>query len=124
MASETIHHRALGAAGLPLAGGERRTVSRTGCRAALHWTRFNRDEWHPATMTDFSPAGARLETIRRVETGASILMRLEKYIFACDNLQRCPWPRQVVVAEVKWCLQQDAGSRGRYGLGVRYHTPA
>jgi len=75
-------------------------------------------------MINFSTAGAFLESLFPVSPGASILIQVKDYIFTCEEPDRCPWPRTVVLAEVKWCSELEADAERRFGLGVQYHSPA
>jgi hypothetical protein len=74
-------------------------------------------------MINFSEGGACLESSSDVAPGASILMQLGEYVFACRDPKRCTWPRSLVLAEVRWCLGDPDRGEARFHFGVKYHSP-
>jgi hypothetical protein len=106
---------------------EKRREERFSCGSPVEWAYFNKSEKHNARMRNFSRAGACFESSRAPVHGATILVRLEAYQTDCRSDCRegsdCPWPRSMVLGEVKWC-RDIAGSRlPLFGVGVKFQLP-
>jgi hypothetical protein len=78
-------------------------------------------------MRNFSHDGACFECAQALVNGATIMVRLEAYqaecISACREETDCPWPRSVVLGEVKWCRDLSTSGPPRFGVGVKFHLP-
>ncbi len=106
---------------------EKRRDERFSCGSPVEWGYFNKPEKHSARMRDFSHSGACFECSQAPVHGATILVRIEAYQPECRAECRekidCPWPRSIVLGEVKWCRDLAGSGRARFGVGVKFHPP-
>lgn len=106
---------------------EKRREERFACGSAVEWAYFNKPEKHNARMRNFSYAGACLESTQALVPGAAIVVRLETYPGECRSDCReqseCPWPRSLILGEVKWCRDITRSRPPRFGVGVKFHLP-
>jgi len=104
---------------------DQRRDERFACRSPVEWAYFNKTENYSAQMRNFSMTGACFEGSRALVQGATIMVRLESYQSECGSectgKSECPWPRSVVLGEVKWCRGVSDSSLPRFGFGVRFH---
>lgn len=107
---------------------DKRRDERFACRSPVEWTYFNKAERYSAQMRNFSMAGACFECSQALSQGATILVRLEGYQAECrsecTDINDCPWPRSIVLGEVKWCRGITGSGPLRFGVGVRFHIPS
>lgn len=106
---------------------EKRRDERFACRSPVEWTYFNRPERYSGQMCNFSLNGACFECPQALMKGATILVRLEGHPAECRPECRggsdCPWPRTMILAEVKWCRGISGSAPPRFGVGVKLHLP-
>jgi hypothetical protein len=104
---------------------EKRREERVLCHAAVIWTYFNKPETHPASLRNFSPAGACVECPQAPLLGSTIMVRMEGYPAGCregcKNEGDCPWPRSLTLGEVKWCRELSGGGARIFGFGLQFH---
>lgn len=104
---------------------EKRHEKRFDCGSPVEWTYFNKSEKHNARMRNFSHAGACLESAEALVYGATIIVRLEAYQAECradcQEKSTCPWPRSMVLGEVKWCRGISGSGLQRFGVGMKFH---
>jgi hypothetical protein len=109
----------------PVAGKDKRLDERFTCRSPVEWTYFNKPESYSAQMRNFSVTGACFECSQALVRGATIRVRLEDYQTECRSDCRdrseCPWPRSIVLGEVKWCHGISDSGLLRFGFGVKFH---
>jgi hypothetical protein len=107
---------------------EKRREERFSCGSPVEWAYFNKVEKHNARMRNFSHTGASFECSQALVNGATIMVRLESYQAecrsGCGEKSDCPWPRSVVLGEVKWCRNVSGGGVPLFGVGVKFHLPA
>jgi hypothetical protein len=106
---------------------EKRRDARFSCGSPVEWAYLNKSEKHDARMRNFSEAGASFESSRAPVEGATILVRIEAYLADCRSdcpeESSCPWPRSMVLGEVKWCRDISGSGLPLFGVGVKYHLP-
>ena len=106
---------------------DKRRNERFTCRSPVEWAYFNKPESYSALMRNFSLTGACFESSQALVHGATVLVRLEGYQAECreDCTERadCPWPRTIVLGEVKWCRGISGSGLARFGVGVKFHLP-
>jgi len=106
---------------------EKRQNVRSPCRSRVAWAYFNKDEVHAGQLRDFSSHGASFECFQAPLQGTTILLRLENYPSdcrsGCDEKMVCPWPRSMVVGDVKWCRGLPGSGPPLFGIGVKFHLP-
>jgi len=104
---------------------DKRREERFSCGSPLEWAYFNKAEKHDARMRNFSHAGACFECSQAPVHGATIMVRLGAYQTECRSDCKeesdCPWPRLLVLGEVKWCREITDGRLPLFGVGVRFH---
>ncbi|MGE5258153.1 MAG: PilZ domain-containing protein [Hyphomicrobiales bacterium] len=111
----------------PTEGRDKRGEERFTCRSPVELAYFNNAESYSGLMRNFSLTGASFECPQELVHGATVVMRLEGYQVECradctDRVE-CPWPRYVVLGEVKWCRGISGSSIPRFGVGVKFHLP-
>jgi hypothetical protein len=106
---------------------EKRREERFSCGSPVEWAYFNKPEKHNARMRNFSHAGACFESSEALVHGATILVRLEAYQAECrsdcEDKSDCPWPRSIILGDVKWCHDITGRRLPLYGVGVKFHLP-
>lgn len=106
---------------------EKRECARFSCGSPVEWGYLAKPEKHSARMRNFSEAGVCFESARPPVHGATILVRLEAYQDDCRSDCRegseCPWPRSIVLGEVKWCRDIAESGQSLFGVGVKFHLP-
>lgn len=105
---------------------DKRRTDRFSCSSPVEWVYFNKTESHRAWMRNFSGEGVCLECSRAPLNGATILMRLDGYDdcrSGCRPDMECPWPRSLVLGDVKWCRDISGSGEPRFGVGVKFHLP-
>jgi DNA-binding NarL/FixJ family response regulator len=95
---------------------ERRAEQRQACNCNIVWAYFNKDNKVSARMLNCSRAGCYFETPQYLETGSTVLIRLEMSEIKPQNYTAGS-VRSNAVAEVKWCDNRN----NQYGVGARYH---
>jgi hypothetical protein len=109
----------------PAADKEKRRDMRFACNSPVEWAYFNKPESHSAQMRNFSLAGACFECSQALVYGATVLVRLEGYQPECRSECKgrgdCPWPRFLVLGEVKWCRGISGSIPPRFGVGLKFH---
>ncbi len=107
---------------------EKRRSERLPCRSAVAWAYFNKAEMHVGQLRNFSSHGACFECCQAPVDGATILLRTDDYPSecrsGCDEKTECPWPRSIVLGDVKWCRGLPGGGKPLFGIGVKFHLPA
>jgi hypothetical protein len=107
---------------------EKRQNERFSCGSPVEWAYFNKPEKYNARMRNFSHAGACFESSQALIHGATIMVRLEAYQAECRSgcieKSDCPWPRSIVLGEVKWCRDLAGSELPLFGVGVKFHLPA
>jgi hypothetical protein len=103
---------------------EKRQTDRFACGSPVEWAYFNKSEKHSALMRNFSHDGVCFECSRAPVSGATIMLRLETYHPECrsdckENTE-CPWPRSIVLGNVKWCRDMSSSGLPRFGVGVKF----
>lgn len=111
----------------PTEDRDKRRDERFACRTPVEWTYFNKPERYSAQMRNFSTAGACFECSQALVHGATILVRLEGYQAECrsecTDQSLCPWPRSIVLGEVRWCRGISGSGLPPFGVGVKFHLP-
>jgi hypothetical protein len=111
----------------PVEDKDKRHDERFTCRSPVEWTYFNKPESYSAQMRNFSSTGACFESSQELVRGATILVRLESYQTECRSecvaQSECPWPRSIVLGEVKWCRNITGSGLLPFGVGVKFHLP-
>lgn len=106
---------------------DKRREERFSCGSPVEWAYFNRPEKHNARMRNFSYAGVCLESPEALVHGATIVVRLEAYEAECrsdcKDKNACPWPRSLILGEVKWCRDINRSRPSLFGIGVKFHLP-
>lgn len=106
---------------------DKRRDERFACRSPVEWAYFNKPDSYSALMRNFSQAGACFESSQALVHGATILVRLEgdraECRAECTDRTDCPWPRSIVLGEVKWCRGIAGSGLARFGVGVKFHLP-
>lgn len=104
---------------------EKRREERALCHAAVIWAYFNKPETHPASLRNFSRAGACVECSQAPILGSTIMVRMEAYPAGCrkgcNHEGNCPWPRSLTLGEVKWCREMAGGGPQRFEVGLQFH---
>jgi hypothetical protein len=107
---------------------EKRRNDRLPCRSPVAWAYFNKAEMHAGQLRDFSSYGASFECSQAPVHGATILLRLENYPSecrsGCQEKTECPWPRSIVLGDVKWCHDMPSSGLPLFGIGVKFHVSA
>jgi hypothetical protein len=105
---------------------EKRRNDRFACGTPVEWGYFNKSEKHSAKMLNFSHEGICFECSRAPVNGATIMVRLETYQSECrsdcKDEWNCPWPRSIVLGDVKWCHDITSSGLTRFGVGVKFHS--
>lgn len=107
---------------------DKRRDERFACHSPVEWAYFNKPERYSAQMRNFSTTGACLESSQALVHGATVLVRLEGYQAecrsGCTDKSECPWPRSIVLGEVRWCRGASGSGLPPFGIGVKFHlTP-
>lgn len=123
---------------------DRRRYKRCDEKAKIVYSIFNRTEKHAAVARNYNRFGMYFESDKPISPGTSIVIRAMKWN-AADNCGRggfegrlvanyrkstqwtsevCREIKTLVVAEVTRCESFKDPKRERYGIGVRYVSPA
>jgi hypothetical protein len=108
---------------------ERRKEERFGCGLTLEWAYFNKSETYGGRLSNFSRDGFSFECGQALVEGATILIRLQEYQPECrpecPGSGDCPWPRSMVVGDVKWCrgILTGGSEAPVFEVGVRLQLP-
>lgn len=102
---------------------DKRRDDRLACRSPIEWAYFNRPQIQSGVMRNFSHDGASFESTQALVSGATVVVRLENYPAECRSgcsaRSSCPWPRSIILGDVKWCRDLSGGGAPRYGVGVK-----
>lgn len=101
---------------------EKRNHKRHACEASLECSYFHHtpEQAHPARMLNYSETGVYLETEGFFRSGATVLLRLERFMSETSGEEVWTSPRIVALGQVKWCKEKTDGDPRYFAMGVGY----
>jgi hypothetical protein len=106
---------------------DKRNARRYPCQVRVQWSYFNQPGSHAARMVNFSQEGVALEAEQLLINGSSVVMRLDgdpgECRPDCSDAAGCPWPRSMLLGDVKWCRPRSVEDKHppRWGAGIRIY---
>jgi hypothetical protein len=102
---------------------EKRDCERHSYTAPIAFSYFNKEHCFEAQTLNHSAGGMCFKSNFFLQPGATVYIRIKKFVpnNSCAGL--CHGLRSVTLAEVKWCDEELDADVFSYGVGVKYYEP-
>jgi hypothetical protein len=102
---------------------EKRTRDRHNQKAYITWTYFNTDHFFRGKLLNYSESGLCFESEFKLQPGATIYIRLDKFLTDPSDCKFHEGVRTVTLGEAKWCKEIYVVGSHKYAIGIKYYQP-
>jgi hypothetical protein len=99
---------------------EKRSNERHNCEASFICNYFNKEKSHKARVLNYSESGVYIECDGFFKCGATVLLRMERFVSGDSDAEVCCSLGTVSLGQVKWCKEMADRDSPYFALGLKY----